>query len=109
MKELRSHSFAVAMFVMVPRPISEFKCSARFVCRKLSRIVWPCPRARYFLSSLDSHMIIPTPSLSVLIFSARVQTMLKIGRTELGSPLNQQYLIVSHRKVDATRLTARPI
>ncbi|KAH9988299.1 hypothetical protein BJV77DRAFT_1022415 [Russula vinacea] len=43
------HSFAISMFLLVPRSISEFKS---------------CPREQYLLLSLSSHMIMVTPSLS---------------------------------------------
>src|SRR6267154_1080367 len=86
MNEWRIHSFAVSIFLIVPRPISEFKCSARLVCRELSRIVCPCPRARYLLSSPDSHIIMATPSLSKSIWLASVDIIPSLDLPNWGRP-----------------------
>src|SRR3984885_4453155 len=96
MNEWCIHSFAVSIFLIVPRPISEFKCSARLVWRELSRIVCPCPRARYLLSSPDSHIIMPTPSLSKSIWLASADTT-KLGPTKLGSSLDEKQGFMARR------------
>ena len=50
--------------MIVPRPISEFRCSERLACKQLSRGVLPETRALYFRSCSLSHRMRATPSLS---------------------------------------------
>ncbi len=53
------------MLVIVPKPISELRCSDKFTWRELSRMVLPWTSSRYLLSSSVSHNIMAVPSLSI--------------------------------------------
>ena len=89
--ECRSQSFADSTFVIVPKPISEFRCSSRLRCRELSNSVVPFTRALYFCSSSDSQRMIAIPSLSALL-ARRYLSQTRHLLTELWSTGSSHHL-----------------